>query len=347
MESAELESYSLEVSQDSSQPEWLRKAHAFIAHFLDAEAGPILQESSGSTGSPKRFELSREAMLLSARKTLDFFEIIPGERVLTCLPVDYIAGKMMIVRALLGELDLCLAEPSSRPLESAEGNFRFASMVPMQVARSLEAGDELGRIASLLIGGGEIHPALRKDLEELKAMKVYESFAMTETVSHFALRRINGPGAQKSFRALEGVQLGVDDRGCLQVAVPGITPGQVQSNDLVELGEASLEFRWLGRADNLIKSGGINIIPEVLEEKISEILGMPCLLLPQADVLLGQKLVLLVEAPHGRGFDSGEVMNRLRGELNPLEQPRRIVTVSELPRLASFKPDRQAARSLL
>lgn len=335
-----------EVTGNGKLPRWYREVFSFTGRFLDQGAGAIVQRSSGTTGDPKNFELDREAMVASARKTISFFGLEPGDRVLLCLPVDYIAGKMMVVRALVGGLDLVLREPTGRPLENLPGKLAFAAMVPLQVHRSLEAGDDLSLIALLLVGGGEVHPTIRQAMAGMDPPALYESFGMTETYTHVALRRINGPSPDDWFRPLEGVKIHRDDMGCLVIDVPWITPGSVVTNDLVELEPGGLGFKWLGRADNVINTGGIKVIPEVLEQQVGKLLGHECLILPKPDPKLGQKLVLLVEyggplPPADRWLD------QLREHFPAHEVPREIRTTRALPRNSSFKPDRKSAGSYL
>jgi O-succinylbenzoic acid--CoA ligase len=321
-----------------------------MALFLDPDDPPILQLSSGTTGDPKSFLLNREAMLASARRTLDFFGLRAGEKALLCLPMHYIAGKMMVVRALLGGLDLLIREPSSRPLQELDDQIHFAAMVPLQMEESLQHGDPLGKINTLLMGGGELHPATRDRLSALILPEIYETFGMTETYTHFALRRINGPDPDPAFRVLEGVRISRDSRGCLEVEVPGVTSARVLTNDLVEIHEQGNAFTWQGRYDNLINSGGIKIIPELLEERVRESLGHECLVLPEADRKLGNRLVLLVEY---KGKEPGEEppldrwMEQLRKRLSAYELPKRIIAVESLPRNPSMKADRTSARDLL
>jgi len=338
--------YSTEQADNPAVPPWRRELFAFIALFLDPEEASITQQSSGSTGDPKFFSLSREAMLLSAQRTLDFFGLKRGERVLLALPVHYIAGKMMVVRALVGGLDLILREPSSRPLKKLSESIAFSAMVPLQIEESLSAGDPMDRIFTLLIGGGELHPATREKLSQLITPKVYESFGMTETYTHFALKQINGPEAEPCFRLLEGVSIGLDERSCLVVEIPGITSGPLVTNDLVEINDPGDGFCWQGRFDNLINSGGVKLIPELLEESIRESIGLECLVLSEPDRILGNRLVLVVEY-QGAYPPLDEWLELLRNRLSSYELPRRILTTPVIPRNPSMKPDRTSARDLL
>ena len=342
----ELLVYSREKVKDHGVPGWKKEVLSFIALFLDPDSGSVIQKSSGSTGDPKSFTLSREAMIQSAERTLRFFNLRRGERALLSLPVDFIAGKMMVVRALLGGLDLVLTEPSSRPLQKLAGAVGFAAMVPLQIEESLNHGDPLERISKLIIGGGELHPATREKLSSIAEPEVYETFGMTETYTHFALKRINGPEREPRFKLLEGVRVGLDHRGCLEVEVPGITSGPLVTNDLVEINKKGDGFSWLGRFDNLINSGGIKIIPELLEEQVGECIGHECLVLPEPDRKLGNRLVLVVEF-EGNDPPVDGWLNLLRNRFSTYELPRRVVTIQALPRNPSMKPDRTSARKLL
>ncbi|MDF1570842.1 MAG: AMP-binding protein [Bacteroidales bacterium] len=282
------------MSETGPGQEWKKKLYRFISELL-TEDRPIVQQTSGTTGDPKVYELDRTAMVHSAKMTLSFFGLTPGNTALLCLPVDYIAGKMMVVRAFMGNLRLVTTEPSGNPLNNLTQPVDFAAMVPLQIFEALKTPEKLNEtIGILLIGGGEISETLRNKIRQLNRVRVYESFAMTETLTHFALRRLNGPDADTLFRTLEGVTIGSDDRGCLTVSAEGITPGTLQTNDLVRI-HAPGAFEWLGRYDNVIKTGGIKVIPERIERIVKELLGREAVIVPFPDSRLGQRLVLVLE----------------------------------------------------
>jgi O-succinylbenzoic acid--CoA ligase len=331
---------------DPGTPEWEKDVFSFIALFLDPDGGEIIQRSSGSTGDPKSFVLSREVMLQSAGRTLLHFGLKKGDRALLCLPVHYIAGKMMVVRALSGGLDLLLTEPSSRPLLDRTGSIEFAAMVPLQVEATFLNRDPVERVSTLIIGGGELHPATREKLRSMSQPAAYETFGMTETYTHFAVKRINGPEAETFFRLMEGVRIELDARGCLVVYLPGNTYGPLVTNDLAEINKQGDGFRWLGRFDNLINSGGVKIIPELLEEQISACIGHDCLVLGEPDRRLGHRLVLLVEYD-GDDPPVDQWTGLIEERISTYERPRRIVTVPAIPRNASMKPDRTTSLKLL
>jgi O-succinylbenzoic acid--CoA ligase len=340
----ELLEHCSQISTNSRMPEWKKEVYAFIHLFLDSGIEEIVQLTSGTTGDPKEVRLTREAMLLSARRTLALMGLMQGDAALLCLPVKYIAGKMMVVRALVGGLRLVLEEPSGRPLKELKEAVAFAAMVPLQVHESLANKDPLSKIDRLIVGGGQLHASLRDELIQSPSPLVYETFGMTETCTHFALKRINGPEPDTQFNLLEGVVASIDQRGCLEVDIPGITKGKVSTNDLVEMEEEG--FTWLGRYDHVINSGGIKIIPELVEQRARKCTGFECLVLPEPDQKLGEKLVLVVEYM-GDTPPVEEWLNCLRLSLSNYEIPRRVLWVRELPRNASLKPDRTSAARLL
>jgi O-succinylbenzoic acid--CoA ligase len=318
----------------------------FISLFLDPSRGEIIQKTSGTTGDPGKHILHRQSLILSAERTLNFFKLSPGDRVLHCLPLRYVAGKLMVVRALVGGLDLILSEPSARPLRNSNEPLAFAAMVPLQVYESLLHGDDLSRISILIVGGGKLSYSSVRQLAQLDQCAVYESFGMTETYTHFALKRMNGPKPDRGFRLLEGVRISRDERKCLVVEVDGITDGPLSTKDLVEIDSFGTMFKWLGRYDHVINSGGIKIIPELLEQQIRIVIKQNCLILPEADDRLGYRLVLLVETQEDNP-PLEHWLKALRSILPSYELPKRIQTCKEIPRNLSMKLDRRAAQKIL
>ena len=338
--------YCSQSLSDPSLEQWKRNVLHFIAELLDPRVREFEQKTSGTTGDPKVHMLKKEAMELSARRTLQYFRLLPGDGALLCLPIQYVAGKMMVARAMVGGLNLQLVEPSGRPLKEWNDPVRFAAMVPLQVYESLEHGDSLTSISTLLVGGGEIPAALRRMLERISPTEIYESFAMTETYTHFAVRKIVKDKTESRFQLLPGTKIGLDARGCLVVDMPGITEEPVITNDLVEISNEGNGFKWLGRYDHVIKSGGIKIIPELLEQKIGQQLGYDCLVIPEPDPRLGARLVLVVECPEPAP-PVAEWENTFSKYLSKYEIPKRIVVLGKIPRNSSFKYDRNTAKALL
>ena len=321
---------------DHSVPKWEKKVYEFIGEWID-EKDYITQKSSGTTGKQKTLKIPKASMVKSAHHTCKFFDLKFGQNALMCLPVDYIAGKMMIVRAFVGGLNLLLTEPSSMPDISSYKKIDFCAMVPLQVYNSLNSVETLRRIDKLIIGGAEIRDELEVLLRDL-TIEVYATYGMAETCSHVAVRKLSGTEYERFYHAMPEVKFSVDDRNCLIIEA-GYLNDRVVTNDVVDLIEPK-KFRWIGRYDNLINSGGVKIVPEEVEAVISKSTGMDCAVIGLPDKKLGQKVVLILEKG-GSEVTKEEIKATLQNELPKHLQPKEVVYVNELPRNDAFKVDRQ------
>lgn len=243
--------------------------------------------TSGSTGNPKRISVKKEHMVNSARATEAYFNLEPGDLALLCLPCTGIAGKMMLVRAMVLGLALDYVEPSSSPIFGAK-QYNFVAMVPLQVQKSL---NQLDKIKILLIGGAPISHSLRKKLET-PSTDIFETYGMTETLTHVAVKSISK--GSDYFETLPNVAISKDDRGCLVIQAHDISDTEIITNDIVELIDTQ-KFTWLGRYDSIINSGGIKLIPEQIEEKLAGLIESRFFVAGVPDAKLGQKLILVVE----------------------------------------------------
>lgn len=317
-----------------------------LADFLRDwwDDSPTMQlQTSGSTGVPKRIPATKAAMATSAAATCRFFGLKPGDSALLCLPLRYIAGKMMVVRALVGGLNLITTEPSSTPLADLTKRVDFAPLVPMQAASTLDLPDgaaQLARVRTLLLGGGFIDPSLAEQLQKLST-RVYASYGMTETLSHIALRAVNGPQRSEWYTPLPGVKLTLTPVDTLQISVPWLGIDELCTNDLAEIAPDD-RFRILGRVDAVINSGGVKIQAEEIERELHRLTGLAVLALPLPHPHLGQCVALLWEGP-------AEAEAHLRtacASLPRYHQPR-ILYRATIPRTESGKPARAAALQLL
>lgn len=327
-------------------PAWRRGKEGIlsdVADFLAAWWGAgetVPLHSSGSTGAPKTFDARKAYLRASARASLAAFGLPADGSALLCLPLRYIAGKMMVVRALVGGWQLTAAEPSSTPL-SEDAAFDFAAMVPMQAARTLELPDgaaRLSRIGTLLLGGGFIDPALEQALAQLPT-RVYVSYGMTETYSHIALRRLNGAEQSPYYTPLSGVQVSLSAGGTLCITAPHIGVQGMETNDIADITPDG-RFRILGRRDAVINSGGVKIQAESIETALAA-RGITALALPQPDPLLGQTVALLHEP-----CDPAALQAAL-DTLPRYHRPKALYPVDTLPRTATGKPARAAAAAWL
>ena len=295
--------------------------------------------TSGTTGPPKHMSIRRNDLVNSARLTGDAFGLVPGDRALHCLPGEFVAGKMMLVRAFVLGLDLHVIDPRGSVLENLKvpDRFRFAAMVPLQLHRALQEDRKRveDQFQTILLGGGPVSEELVEALRDLRT-RVFLSYGSTETVTHVALRALNGPDGSDHFTALGEVHFGRDPRGCLVVYTPHLTTKQHLTNDLVELMDDT-HFRWLGRFDHVILSGGKKIFPEQLEAKTAGVIPYPHYFTAIADPILGQAVMLALETDRPEHEVLPEVMERIMAVLHPHEWPRRVLVVPRIERTNSGK----------
>lgn len=287
----------------------------FLLDWFDNKAY-IEMQTSGSTGIPKLVKVDKQAMVNSAIATGDFFDLSPGNRALQCLSVKYVAGKMMLIRAIILGLDLDYVAPSSHPMENCDDqNYDFAAMVPMQAKNSLK---ELKNVKKLIVGGARINALLEKELMELPT-EVYETYGMTETITHIAAKKVG----EKSFTVLPNVTISYDERNCLVIHAPHIIAEEtVITNDLVELINEN-QFIFLGRIDNVINSGGVKIMPEQVEKKLDGKFDRRFFIASKDDSELGEKVILVLEG------DSFEIDKANFDSLDKYERPKEIIFISK------------------
>jgi len=271
---------------------WRNAIFHFIQNWFD-DSDFIQAFTSGSTGQPKEIRLNKQSMMNSARMTNQFFELNVESTALLCLPASYIAGKMMLVRALVGGFNLITVEPTANPFELVEAEIDFTAITPYQLFHSVESLTNK-KVHKVIVGGSPVTSQLEKFAEDIPAA-LYETYGMTETCSHIALRRFNGTDKSDYFTILDGVTIRQDERECLVIQAPYLLDTEIQTNDMVEL-IGSLSFRWLGRADSTINSGGVKVHPEQVERKLEGIIPSSYFVSSLPDELLGRKVVLVIES---------------------------------------------------
>ena len=270
----------------------------------------VLVHTSGSTGKPKPMMVEKKRMLNSARITCDFLGLKPGDSALLCMSLDYIAGKMVVVRSIERHLHLISVSPCGHPLKDIDlkdvnGEITFAAMVPMQVYNTLQVPEErerLTHIRHLIIGGGAIDASLEKELQALPGnIAIWSTYGMTETLSHIALRRINGAEASEWYQPFDSVKISQTEEGSLVIDAPLVCAETLVTNDIVEIESyiynkvEKLRFRIKGRKDNVICSGGIKIQIEEVEALLKPHLEMPFMIAKKKDEKFGEIAVLLTE----------------------------------------------------
>jgi O-succinylbenzoic acid--CoA ligase len=340
--SKELLSFSSDNIVSAINNTWEKEVYRFIINWL-SDSDYMAQYSSGTTGKSKEIRLPKLSMMASALNTCRFFSLTKGQSALLCMPVDYIAGKMMIVRSLVGELNLQLNEPKSVPDISGRRSIDFCAMLPLQVMNLLTCRKALDPIKKLIIGGTEINAELEALIQPVPT-EVYATYGMAETSSHVALRRLNGSDRQEAYHALPGITLTLDERGCLVIEADYL-PNRVVTNDLVTF-TGSGSFTWLGRYDNLINSGGIKIVPEEVETMVMSKTMLACTVIGLPDKKLGQRLVFVFE--NDQAPDSFSLLKTDFENLLPRHwRPKDIVCVEKIPRNDSMKVDRRMLIEIL
>ncbi len=310
----------------------------FLLDWLD-DKPTVEVQTSGSTGTPKPILLQKQQMLNSALATGEFFGLNEGDTALLCLPTKYIAGKMMLVRAMVLGLDLARVEPSSDPLSGVYQQFDFCAMTPLQLEGSLEKIDQ---IKTLIVGGAPLSLSL-KDKVQNKSTKIFETYGMTETITHIAVKKINHKAAH-TFKTLSGVLVSKDARNCLVINAPNISDLPVVTNDLVKI-ISETEFDWRGRCDNIINSGGVKLVPEEIEGKLASVIESRFFVAGLPDKKLGQKLVLVVEGD----FNSDELLHRIKASivLDKHEIPKSVFFISKFTETETGKISREANLKIL
>lgn len=343
--------FSLQGVVKSTKQEWLdlassmqqasEEASVAIGGFLEAWLGEeeyIGLTTSGSTGEPKPIFLKKKHMQASAMATAAYFDLQAGSTALLCMPASFVAGKMMLVRAMQMGWKLDYIKPSQNPL-LADRYYDFIAMTPYQVHHSLK---DLHKVKTLLIGGGAVDLRLHNKLQEVKA-KAYASYGMTETCSHVALRPINGEEATSVYQAINGVVFTTDSRDCLVIDAPLVHDGILTTNDIVSL-KSSTSFEWKGRFDSVINSGGIKLHPELIEQKLVEVLPYPFFITSVADPVLENKAVLVIESKHAL---KEEVLQEAMKLLDKYEQPKQVFYLNSFLWTPTGKIKREDSLKLL
>lgn len=307
----------------------------------------IAVHTSGSTGKPKSILLEKKLMQNSAKATGAYFSLPAKTKALLCLPIEYIAGKMMLVRALTLGWQLDYITPSSKPLENVSKSYDFSAMVPLQLENSL---DKINQIDALIVGGGAVSTTLQNKLQSIKT-SVFATYGMTETITHVAVKQLNklekwqktNSGKKSFYQTLPDVYIYKDNRNCLVIDAPNVSNDIIFTNDVVQLISEN-KFEWLGRFDNVINSGGVKIHPEKIEEKLSKFIEKRFFVVGIKDDVLGEKLVLIVE-----GKEENTLIDKVFNtrSLTKFEQPKALFFVSKFVETPTGKIQRKKTLDLI
>ncbi|MDP2089890.1 MAG: AMP-binding protein [Flavobacteriaceae bacterium] len=316
------------------------EAHQFLINWFDES--PFLKvTTSGSTGHPKEIKLKKEYMMNSAKATGAYFNLAENTTALLCMSPKYIAGKMMLVRAMVLGWDLDIVEPESNPLVNNKKHYDFCAMVPLQMVASL---NELHRIKILIIGGGTVSNSLKNKLQNLKT-EVYATYGMTETITHIAIQKLNHQQTD-FFECLPDIKVSKDVRNCLLIDAPKIADERVITNDIIEL-KNETTFKWLGRFDNVINSGGVKLFPEQIEMKLAEIIENRFFIASVPDELLGEKVILIIESSPFSDAVLQIIKDKIKSKLSTYEVPKLIYFTPHFIETGSKKIQRSKTLDLI
>lgn len=298
---------------------------SFLLDWLD-DKETIQLTTSGTTGTPKVITIKKQSMVHSAIATGNYFNLHPQDKALLCLPARYIAGKMMIVRSMMLGLELDIMVPTSHLDDLLPHKiYDFVAIVPLQAENSLE---KLHQFKKIIIGGAKVSDDLASKLKEIKS-DIYETYGMTETITHIAAKKIG----EAFFNIFEHVSITTDDRSCLVIDVPSISDEKVVTNDIVTILNAN-QFKWIGRYDNVINSGGIKLFPEQIEAKLASKISNRFFIIGQPDDILGSRVVLVIE---GEQFD---IDATLFDTLEKFEKPKEVLFAPEFVETETKKINR-------
>ena len=324
------------------QTKFLQDLEAFLQEWHNDDP-TVWVHTSGSTGTPKPLQVEKERMMASARLTCSFLGLKEGDSALLCMPLQYIAGKMVVVRSLIAGLRLIPIAPSGHPLKDLKETPTFAAMIPMQVYNTLQVPEERTRlmeIKHLIIGGGAIDDALAHELKDFPN-HVWSTYGMTETLSHIALRKLNGTDASDWYTPFEQVRIQLSEEETLITHAPNVCSEELKTNDIAEINEEG-KFRILGRKDNTINSGGVKIQIEQVESRLKKHLDTPFLISARKDAKFGEIVVLL----YNKVGNEDDIRRICESELPTYWVPKAYIGVDELPMTGTGKPDRASARRI-
>ncbi len=316
----------------------------FLIDWLD-DKSYVDVFTSGSTGKPKPIRLDKQAMVHSALATGDFFGIQPGDSALQCLPTNFIAGKMMLVRAMILGLSLDIIAPSMNPLAENDNSYDFCAMVPIQVENSLK---HLHQIKTLIVGGAPASSSLIKQLQNVST-DVFATYGMTETITHIAAKPLNklSKDTIAHFSTLPNITVRKDDRDCLVIQAPRIHTEEIITNDVVEI-ISNAQFNWLGRFDTVINSGGIKLHPEQIEEKLSSFISGRYFVTGIDDDQFGKKLTLIIEDEKNE-LNTSKLLAEIKqsNQFSKFEIPKEIYILQNFTETNTGKVQRSKTVALL
>ncbi len=320
---------------DSKQKHFVEDIIAFLEEWFSSSP-TIAVHTSGSTGTPKSIEVRKKDMINSANNSCDFFNLCRADRCLICLPMGFIAGKMMVVRALVRSLNLIVGLPSLLPFVRLDNHIKFMAITPMQLENILindATKRDLSKVKQILLGGSGVSSLLKEKIKHLSP-HIYSSYGMTETLSHIAIQRLNGAMVQNHYTTLPQYSISQSATSTLNIHLPW-QKEEVCTNDIVEM-ISPTEFRYIGRLDNIINSGGIKISPERVENILAPLIDTSFAISSVKDEILGEKIVLISD----KHIDLADITKQAKKTIESKWLPKAFIKIPYMPYTKNGKIDR-------
>jgi O-succinylbenzoic acid--CoA ligase len=242
-----------------------------LLSFWKSKENKISVYTSGSTGSPKKINIYKNQMVASAKNTLGYFEIKDNSTFLSCLPLKYIGGKMILIRAILSKSKIVLCKPTVNPINELDTEIDFIALTPLQLNSLLEKKNIFKKIKLAIVGGGLVSKNVISKIQNLTT-NCFQTYGMTETISHIALRNLKNCTDKTPYKCLQDVEVRANNKNQLIINSKELEIKNLVTNDKVKI-LSTKEFLFLNRTDNIINSGGLKINPEEVENKILKSLG--------------------------------------------------------------------------
>ena len=314
----------------------------FLLDWLDHH-DYITVNTSGSTGKPKCIKLNKQAMVNSAIATGDFFGLKPGDTAIDCLPSNYIAGKMMLVRAMILGLEIDCVNPTTKPIFEISKAYDFCAMIPLQLMNCIH---NMKHIKTIIVGGATVYDELL-NLLKTAPNRVFETYGMTETVTHVAVKQLETAShkGETIFKALPNILFSKDIRNCLTIHAPHLANESLMTNDVVKL-HSETSFEWIGRIDNVINSAGVKLFPEQIEAKLDQYIKVPFFVAGQPHNTLENELVLVIEKSDISTDSLLKLITKDKA-FDKLEVPKVIYNLEKFIYTANGKVNRDATLELI
>ena len=316
----------LAIDLDTVKEEYIKEIILFLRQWW-SNSEFIIAQTSGSTGKPKSIQLKKNSMRISAKATGLFFQ--HPKKICSPLSARFIAGKMMIVRALEWNAEIHCIPPSINPLKDVNQNFDFMVMTPHQLQNGIDSKlrNRIAKLSVCLLGGSPLQESLELKIQKLTC-QFYLGYGMTETMSHVALRPINGINKSKHYKAVDGIDFSIDNRTCLQINTNGLLDETLITNDVVELID-NQHFIWRSRYDDVINTGGIKIFPLEIEKEIKEIITVPFYLVGKKHRNLGQQVTLYIEDKPWADSRKENILLEIKNRVKIYSCPKEIIVVDK------------------